>query len=75
MNNSPIGESWNSYRQRAFTPEELAASDRKVEMMKMVMEAQEKGIVGKEDINSISKFIDYIASVGSILRPAQSTTV
>lgn len=75
MNNSPIGESWSSYRKRAFTSEELAASDRKVEMMKMVMEAQEKGAVNKEDIDSISKFIDYLASVGSILRPAQPTTV
>lgn len=75
MNNSPLGESWSSYRKRAFTTEELAASERKVEMMKIMMEAQEKGAVTKDDIGSITKFIDYVASIGSRLSSAQPTTI
>lgn len=75
MNNSPLGESWSSYRKRAFTTEELAASERKVEMMKIMMEAQEKGAVTKDDIGSITKFIDYVASIGSKLSSPQPTTI
>lgn len=37
MNNSPLGESWSSYRKRAFTSEELATSECKVEAERMII--------------------------------------
>ena len=44
-------------------------------MMKIMMEAQEKGAVTKDDIGSITKFIDYVASIGSKLSSPQPTTI
>ncbi|MBQ2616845.1 MAG: helix-turn-helix domain-containing protein [Synergistaceae bacterium] len=54
MNNSAIGGTWDELEQELFTPEEIAASDLRVNLIGEIIKArQEKGI-SQKDLEELS---------------------
>lgn len=49
MNNSAIGQNWDDLEKQIFTPEEIAASDLRVDLISELIQARkERGLTQKE---------------------------
>lgn len=68
MNNSAIGGTWDEMEKELFTPEEIAASDLRVNLIGELIKArQEKGISQKE-INGLIAGIEKNPQWRTVLR-------
>lgn len=54
MKQSPIGESWNSYREQHYTPEERAENDFVAELVGEVIQTRRSQNLSQRDLASIS---------------------
>lgn len=53
-NPSPIGESWESYRKKHFTPEEIAQNDLMVDLVGEIIQARKELHLSQRDLEAIS---------------------
>ena len=54
MNNSAIGSSWEELEKELFTPEEIAASDLRVALIREMIKAREAQGVTQRDMEKLS---------------------
>lgn len=54
MKKSPIGESWNSYREQHYTPKERAENDFVAELVGEVIQTRRSQNLSQRDLASIS---------------------